>query len=190
MSATVRLAAVVLVAIGVGVGALPAVGDRKTSGHGDLGADGIGTVRFGLPETQAVAQLTALFGPPTARGVNAGCSPRYTEVEWNDLVAEFRLSKFSGYRYVKGGWPLNTRGGSPLHKLPTPKSRVQELATANGISLGSTLAQARAAYGTLRLTGAAMWETPNGITLVVNANFGKVPPAQIYEIKIDTCGAF
>lgn len=179
-----------LIAVGVGLAALPAFGGHSTLGAGTLRADGIGKVRFGLPQARAAAELTAMLGAPGARGINAGCGSRYTEVEWNDLVAEFRLGTFSGYRYVKGGWPLNTPGGSPLHKLPASQARLHGLATARGISIGSTLAQARSAYGALRQTGAEEWETPSGITLADNANIGKVPATQIYEIKVGTCGDF
>ena len=190
MSRTRRIAVVLLVTVGVGLAALPAFGGADTRGAATLGADGIGKVRFGLSQAQAVGELTSLLGAPSARGINAGCRPRYTEVEWNDLVAEFRLGTFSGYRYVRGGWPLDTPGGSPLHKLPVPKSRIRNLATARGISIGSTLAQARSAYGTLRQTGAEEWQTAGGITLADNANIGKVPATRIYEIKVGTCGDF
>jgi hypothetical protein len=184
------VAAVVLSAAGAGLCALPAFGGHAARGAGVLGADGIGNVRFGLPKAQAVRALSGLLGAPSARGVNAGCGPRFTEVEWNDLIAEFRLGRFSGYRYVKGGWPLATPGGSPLHALPGSSTRIQHLATAKGISIGSTLARARSAYGSLRRVGAEEWATPNGLTLADNANIGKVPPTQIYEIKTGTCGAF
>src|SRR5207302_32992 len=120
-----------------------------------LGPSGIGTVRFGLTKAKAVAELSGLFGTPSARGLNTGCGPRYTEVEWGDLVAEFRLNEFSGFRYVKGGFPLTTPG-SPRESSP-PKSASPKLATAKGISLGSTLAQLRAAYGQLRSIGAGRW---------------------------------
>jgi len=59
--ATARLALVVLLALGVG--ALPAFGELHVSGQGDLGTGGIGTVHFGLPQSQAVAKLTALWEP-------------------------------------------------------------------------------------------------------------------------------
>jgi hypothetical protein len=68
--------------------------------------NGIGAVRFGANKPRALAALRALLGAPSARGVNTGCGPRYTEVAWGDLVAEFRANAFSGYRYRKAGWSL------------------------------------------------------------------------------------
>jgi hypothetical protein len=177
-----------LIAAVLGAGALTAFGNGSAVGHTNLAPNGIGTVRFGLTKSRAVTQLTALFGAPAGRGVNTGCRPRYTEVEWGDLVAEFRSNTFSGYRYIVGGYPLTT-AGSP-HEAATPKVLSPDLATSTEITLGSTIAQARAAYGTLRLTGAETWETPNGLDIVDNANVGKLPPTRIYEIKIGTCGDF
>jgi len=183
-----RLAVIALMVAGAGLGALSAPAGHGTVGAGVLRANGIGTVRFGLSEARAVGELSALFGAPGARGVNAGCGPRYTEVEWNDLVAEFRLGTFSGYRYVRGGWRM--LGAPPLHELPTSKSRLRRLGTAKGISIGSTLARARIAYGSLRQTAAEEWTTPDGITLAANANIGKMPPTRIYELRVGTCGDF
>jgi len=40
-----------------------------------------------------------------------------TEPSFGDLVAEFRLSKFSGFRYLKAGWPLTTPGSPPTAPL-------------------------------------------------------------------------
>ena len=182
------LAGCVFIAAVFGAGALAAFGSGIALGHGGLTPTGIGTVRFGLTKSRAVTQLTALFGAPAGQGVNTGCGPRYTEVEWGDLAAEFRSNMFSGYRYIVGGYPLTT-AGSP-HEAATPKVLSPDLATSKGISLGNTIAQARAAYGTLRLTGAESWETPNGLELVDDANIGKVPPTRIYEIKIGACGGF
>ena len=86
-----------------------------------LGPRGIGAVQLGLPELKAVKELTHLFGAPSARGVNTGCGRRYTEVEWGDLVAEFRLGTFSGFRYINGGYPLTTPG-SPRNRLAPGRS--------------------------------------------------------------------
>ncbi|HVC86169.1 MAG TPA: hypothetical protein VNC40_01940 [Gaiellaceae bacterium] len=135
-----------------------------------LGPNGVGKVHFGLTKTKAVAALTQLFGPPTSRGPNTGCRPRYTEVVWGGLSAEFRVNVFSGYRY---------RGVKP------------KLATATGISLGNTLAQVRAAYGKLVFVGTDRWRAPNGLVFYDNAMHDPEPPSsRIVEIKIGTCGDF
>jgi hypothetical protein len=141
----------VLIAIGLGTGSLVALRRQSGSSAPTLGPRGIGAVQFGLPQLKALAELTDLFGAPSAHGVNTGCGPRYTEVEWGDLVAEFRLSTFSGFRYIKGGYPLTTPG-SPREPSP-PKTLFPQLVTSTGVSLGSTLAQLQTAYGSLQLAG-------------------------------------
>lgn len=116
-------------------------------------------------------------------------APRYTEVEWGQLVAEFRLGTFSGYRYMKGGWPLTTPG--PLRR-PAPSGQADiPLATAKGISLGSTLGQVRLAYGKLHFVGVDKWRAANGIIFVVDAPREPEPPSsKVVEIKLGTCGDF
>jgi hypothetical protein len=145
-------------------------------------------VRFGLPKDRAVASLRALFGVQGAIGVNTGCGPHFTEVEWGDLIAEFRSNTFSGYRYLMGGWPLST-SGSP--RVSPPKTVFPRLATARGITLGSTLAQLRRAYPALHVAGAGKWRLGHGLVFVDNA--GHDPESlsnRIIEIKVGTCGDF
>jgi hypothetical protein len=135
-----------------------------------LGPHGVGKAHFGLPKPAAVAALTQLFGPPTTRGPNPGCGPRYSEVVWRGLAAEFRFDVFSGYRY---------------------RSARPKLATAAGISLGSTLAQVRAAHGKLGFVGTDRWRAPNGLVFYDDAMHDPEPPSsRIVEIKIGTCGDF
>lgn len=183
---THTLAILALIATVQGTGALTAY--AASSSVTRLGPDGIGRVRFGLPKGRAVARLSVLFGPPTARGVNTGCGPRYTEVEWGDLVAEFRLKKFSGYRYIAGGYPLTTPG-SP--RAPRRKAVFPRLATSGGITLESTLAQLRSAYPGLHLAGAGKWRLSRGLVFVDNAGHDpELLSNRIIEIKIGTCGDF
>jgi hypothetical protein len=185
---TLVLATTLLIAVGLGAAAMAAPSAQSTPGAANLAPDGIGTVRFGLEESRAVTELNALLGAPAARGVNTGCSPRYTEVEWGDLVAEFRSNRFSGYRYAEGGYPVTTPG-SPHEALP-PKSS-PTLATARGISLGSTLAELRVVYGPLRFIGTDRWQSPNGLVFVDNAEHSpEAPSSRLVEIKIGTCGDF
>ena len=137
-----------------------------------LGAHGIGPVRFGTPKPQAVAALSRILGQPTSRAVNPGCGARYTEADWGDLEAEFRRGSFSGYRYLDRG------------QLPT-------LATAKGITIGSSLAELRAAYGRLGDGGTDRWRAPNGLVFYDDAMRDPIPPSSlIIEIKIGTCGDF
>jgi hypothetical protein len=154
-----------------------------------LGPGGVGAVRFGAPKAKAVADLNGVFGKPSSRGANTGCGPRYSEVEWGELVAEFRLGTFSGYRYLEGGWPLTTPG-SPPRPIPS-QLRGPHLATAREVSLGSTLGQVRSAYGDLRFVGVDKWQAANGLVFVVDASRDPEPPSsQVIEIKFGTCGDF
>lgn len=148
-----------------------------------LTAHGIGAVRFGVAKTVAVRELTRLFGASSARGVNTGCGSRYTEVEWHDFVAEFRLGRFTGYRYLLGGWPLST-AGSPRELVRTGVS--PQLVTPAGVTLGTTLSDARRAYGRLRFVGVDRWRGTDGLLLRADER----SPRRIVEIQVGTCGDF
>lgn len=164
------------------------VGPASAGSGARLTPIGIGSVRFGVTQSEAVASLKARFGAPTASGINTACGSRYTEVVWGDLAAEFREHRFTGYRYLKGGYPLKTLD-SP-HERPTITVRPR-LSTSTGITLGSTLAQLRSAYPSLRLIGASKWRAANGLVFVDNAERDPPPPlSRVVEIKISTCGDF
>ena len=148
---------------------------------------GIAGVDFGLPRAKAVSELTRLLGRPSQVMVNSGCGPRFTEVGWGHLYVEFRDGKLAGFRYMETTWLPQRRPPKP-----TPPSLVEpKLATSNGISLGSTLGELRAAYGRLDLVGTDRWQTPDGLTFYDGAQ--RDPPAassRIIEIKYGTCGDF
>ena len=153
-----------------------------------LDANGIGSVRFGLTRNRAMTELRRRFGTPSAEGVDTGCGPRYREVAWGDLIAEFRLNRFSGYRYVAAGYRLPIPSGPPA---PAPGGPTGDLSTASGITLASTLAQVRAAYGTLAFVGTERWKARNGIVFVDAAARDPEPPnSGIVEIKTATCGDY
>jgi hypothetical protein len=135
-----------------------------------------------MPEARAVAALTHDFGKPTAAGPNTGCGPRYTEVAWGDLVAEFRSSVFSGYRYRTAGWPLD-RSRPPAHVSP-------RLVTAKGITLDSTIAQARGAYGALRFVGTDRWGAAGLVFYDDGRPLDATRLRHVVEIKVGTCGDF
>jgi len=148
-----------------------------------LSARGIGAVRFGVAKHRAVTELTRLLGRPSRRFFSDGCGPRYTEVEWGHLYAEFRLGKFSGFRYMTGAWlrrgvfPGATRSVSP------------KLKTARGISIGSTLGQLRARYGKLTLIGTDRWQSRDGLVFYDDSKTEPPPPSiRLIEIKYGTCG--
>jgi hypothetical protein len=155
-----------------------------------LEPQGVGAVRFGMVKREAVAALSHLFGAPTARGINTACGSRYTEVEWGDLVAEFRRDRFSGFRFSEAGYPLTTPG-SPREASPS-KVLLPKLAVSTGVSLGGSLAELRAAYpGRLQRVGAVMWRSADGLIFVADAKHDPVSSTtRIVEIKIGTCGGF
>lgn len=191
--------AAVVVAAGVaggalGVSASPARVARRSavvvsrSGPRVLDSDGIGNVHFGLERSRAVTELRRRFGAPSAMGVNTGCGPRYREVVWGDLLAEFGYGKFTGYRYVTAGYAIEIPG---KHSAPAAHGSTADLTTASGITTGSTLAQVRDAYKELAFIGTDRWKARNGIVFVDNALRDPEPPSsRIIEIKNSTCGDY
>lgn len=155
------------------------------SGVPVLGPSGIGSVRFGLSKPVAVRELsTLLHTQPTDRFINSGCGPRYTEVAWGHFYAEFRLGRFSGFRYIELGWP-------PKH-LPRRivTSDLPRLTTAEGVTLGNTPGELRTAYNRLKQVGTDRWEADG---LIYYDSAQRDPPplsSRIVEIKTGTCGDF
>jgi hypothetical protein len=146
----------------------------------------VGGVRFGLPRKQVVNRLSELLGTrSTAPPLNRACGPVFTEVAWQHLFVELRRGRLVGFRYIADGWPPS-RFGKRQATGDLPR-----LVTARGITLGSTLRQARAAYGDLRPVGTNRWETPDGLVLYDDARRYPDPPgSRITEIKFGTCGDF
>jgi hypothetical protein len=151
-----------------------------------LSSRAIGGVRFGLPRKDVVTRLSELLGtrstnPPS----NRACGPAFTEVAWQHLYVELRHGRLVGFRYIADGWPPTS-----FAKHVTASDR-PPVVTTRGITLGSTLSQARGAYGHLRPVGTNRWETPDGLVLYDNARHYPDPPnSRITEIKYGTCGDF
>jgi hypothetical protein len=183
-------AAVLISCAAVVAGATAVPGGASKVSAQVLQPHGVGAVRFGTTKLRAVTELSRLFGTPSARGINTGCGSRYSEVEWADLVAEFRSGRFSGFRFIRGGYSLTT-AGSPREASPS-KTVLPKLAASTGVSLGSTVAELRAAYpGRLQRVGADMWRSADGLFFADDAKRDPVPPtSRIIEIKSGTCGAF
>jgi hypothetical protein len=153
-----------------------------------LEADGIGSMHFGMSKTKAVASLNSVFGKPTAEGISRACGSRFAEVGWHDLIAEFREGRFSGYRFIEGGWPRLT--SQSFHQVTAAKPPTPLLKTALGITLGNTLGQLRAAYGKLKLSGAVQWTASNGLNFIESSAVANPRSLadRIVEIHIGTCG--
>ncbi len=103
-----------------------------------LKPDGLGDLAFGAGEAEARTALTKALGPPTfdeslpAESCSTGATRR---VSWGDLTVLLGPGPGGGLTMV--GWTYGTS-----EPPPTPA-----LKTAEGIGVGSTLAQLRAAYG-------------------------------------------
>jgi len=96
----------------------------------------------GGTQASIVAQVTELFGAPTATvtGQCGSTGGNLPFVEWGDLTLEFNTSGgFVGYAYTPG--PMS--GTLPTSIAP---SLNPALKTTNGITLGSTVAQLTGAY--------------------------------------------
>lgn len=151
-----------------------------------LSSKAIGGVPFGLPRTEVVTRLSELLGTrATNPPANPACGRGFTEIDWLRLYVELRNGRLTGFRYIEDGWPTTS---DAKHTSRTDPWR---LVTTRGITLGSTLAQARAAYGHLRPVGTNRWQTPDGLILYDNAHRYPDPASsRITEIKYGTCGDF
>lgn len=167
-----------------------ATGKGRASSLPRLDSTGIGPAHFGLSRHAVIAALRPSLGRPNASGINTGCGKNLTEVAWHDLIAEFRDGRFSGYRFIRGGWPLTTPGSPHDHVAGT--APLPPLRTAAGITLDSTFAELRSAYPHLSRTAALRWTAPNG--LIFTEPFTVANPTSpanpIIEIQTKTCGDF
>jgi hypothetical protein len=151
-----------------------------------LSSKAIGGVRFGLPRKEVVTRLSELLGTrATNPPANTACGPGFAEIDWLRLYVELRHGRLTGFRYVEDGWPPTSDGTQVSATDPW------RLVTTRGITLGSTLAQARAAYGQLKPVGTNRWQTPDGLILYDNARrYSDPASSRITEIKYGTCGDF
>jgi hypothetical protein len=149
-----------------------------------LDGNGLGLANFGAPTAMTTEAITAVLGAPTGHP-SAGCTEKYTQVAWHDLIVQFTDGRFTGYRYVAGG----SNGVSPsLGTLHDPV--VPTIATAAGITLGSTMADVERAYRSLHRSGTDFWRTPGGIVFAFySAEPNPSSPSPVYEIKDNVCPA-
>jgi predicted nucleic acid-binding Zn ribbon protein len=149
-------------------------------------SQGVGGVSFGMPRSQAVAQLTRLFGTRSRSVRNTGCGARFGEVEWGHFYAEFRQGRFTGFRYMDGSWLPQQVHSNPPARVVQPR-----IATEKGVSLGTSLGQVRKTYGPLSLIGTDRWQTSDGLVFYDDALRDPSPASsRIIEIKFGTCGDF
>lgn len=153
-----------------------------------IGPKSVGPVALGLAKPKAVSELTSLFGTPNWSGVNHGCGSAFQEDEWGELAAEFHSGKFSGYRYASLSY-LHSALGSPVEARFA--SRVPDLHTAPGISLGSTLAKLEDRYRGLKSVGADAWQAAGGVRFRDDASRSPAPrSSRVIEISVGTCGHY
>lgn len=146
----------------------------------------IGGVPLGLAWRPTVSRLSELLGTRSQKPPrNAACGPGFREVAWQHLYVEFKDGRLTGFRYIESGWPPSRFGEQRAAAAVPP------LVTSRGITLGSTLGQARVAYGRLKAVGTDRWQTPGGLVLYDDARHSPDPPSsRIVEIKYGTCGDF
>ena len=138
-----------------------------------LQGSALGPVRLGTTQRSATTKLTLLLGHPTGY-LPPGCVGGYRNVEWSDLIAQFKQGRLVGYRY----WITK-----PNQKV-TPR-----LFTAAGITLGSTFAAVKRAYPHLTQTGTDFWNS-GGLTFgLASSRYPSPPSAPVYEIKVNACPA-
>jgi hypothetical protein len=155
-----------------------------------LGADGLGVVATGSPQTATVSTITHYLGQPTST-VPGNCH-NTTEVEWGDLSLEFTSGKFAGYRYIPGGLAVV---GNPTTTRPTAPGGNPQLITAAGATLGMTLAQVRHLYPSDDFSGvgggAIVVHGTTGSDRLFLGFFASDPSTPLQEIKGGaTCGDF
>ncbi len=91
-----------------------------------LSSSGLGAVSFGQGQASVVSTVSSALGTPTSEGPQTSCpAGNDYRVRWGSLFLDFRGGSFVGWEY---------RGGSPA------------LSTAEGVSVGSTVGQASAAF--------------------------------------------
>ncbi len=140
-------------------------------------------MKLGARESAATARLTRLLGRPTAFPP-ADCAGGYRNVEWHDLIVQFKRGRFAGYRYWFTELNHAATNGSVPRQVGTPA-----LSTAAGITLGSTLGQVRRAYPKLSASGTDFYRA-GALTFGVAATRYPPPSASlVYEIKVNACPA-
>lgn len=167
------------VAAPVAAGALVAAGGSGGTTGVRLDGNGLGVTTYGATVSAATKAISAVLGNPTGHPA-AGCTGRYEQTAWHDLVVQFVAGRFRGYRYLAGG----------TYGAPTPavvRTTTPRLATPAGITLGSSLAQTRRAYEKLRPRGTDFYATSSGITFAFWASGNPLPESRIYEIKSNVC---
>ena len=115
----------------------PSSAPARTDWSVVLRGDGLGVVRFGQTADEVLAELGAVIGlPPTDAWSEADCI-RYTGWSELGLFVGFDTPTAEGFTGVSRfvGWDQVEPEGGP------------GFATAEGISVGSTLAETRVAYG-------------------------------------------
>jgi len=187
LASVYSLLLLVCVALGLPDGA---TGKGRTPSLPRLDSSGIGPAHFGFSRQVVIAALRPSLGPPNAAGINTGCGANLTEVAWHDLIAEFRDGRFSGYRFIRGGWPLTTPGSPHDHVADT--APLPPLRTSAGVTLGSTFAKLRSAYAHLSRTASFRWTAPDGLTFTEPSTVANPtsPANPIIEIQTKTCGDF
>jgi hypothetical protein len=145
-----------------------------------LNGNGLGVTRYGATQSSATKAISAVLGKPSGHP-SADCTGEYFQTSWHDLVVQFVAGRFRGYRYLDGG----KYGVAPTAAVV--RSTTPRLSTAAGITVGTSLVDAKHAYRTLRRAATNFYRTKSGITFAFWSSGNPSPNSRIYEVKSNVC---
>ncbi len=155
-------------------------GPSPPARHPTLLSYGIGSVMFGEVENDAISTLNDLLGAPMVASAMSGIGECQIDhyVNWASATAYFSNQMFVGY-------------SSPPHGPQAPATAT--LATANGVRVGDTLAQAQKSYGSRLQTslaqgGSWMVTTSDGYFLEGLLTYEPNQPGQVSRIATIEAG--
>ena len=151
----------------------------------ELDENGLGLANFGAPAAPTTEAITDVLGAPTGHP-SAGCTGKYTQVAWHDLIVQFTAGRFTGYRFVAGG---SKRGLA----LPSRHSTIRwsrRSPPPQGSLSGAQWPRWSTLTDLLHRSGTDFWRTPGGIVFAFySAEANPSSKSPVYEIKDNVCPA-
>lgn len=130
---------------------------NQVAATASLAGDGIAAVKFGAPPAAVTAAVQRLLGSSSSPYKSGGACNYDHTIQWPELSANFKRSRFVGYSYGMYG------SLGPPHP---PRHRLS-LTTTKGLQIGDTLIRGQQLYGqAFKISGAngGTWgvHTPGG----------------------------